>query len=57
MVDLNSYVKYGDRSVLMEIKPNDTIIVPESKTIETSTVLTLLGIVATTVTAIIIYNR
>jgi len=57
VIDLHQYVNNGDRSVLMEIKPNDTIIVPESKNIEASHVLQALGIVATAVTAVILYNR
>ncbi|HWR01206.1 MAG: hypothetical protein HGB29_02410 [Chlorobiaceae bacterium] len=43
-VNLAEYAKKGDQSVLLELRPNDTIIVPESKSIR---FLEAIGLIAT----------
>jgi hypothetical protein len=44
LVDLEKYIKTGDRSTLMDLQPNDTVIIPESKALDAGTVLGILGI-------------
>lgn len=43
LVDLKTYAKEGNRSTLIELQPNDTVIVPENKALGA---LGILGIIA-----------
>ncbi len=45
LVDLEKYIKTGDRSTLMDLQPNDTVIIPESKALDVGTILGIVGIV------------
>ncbi len=51
-VDLRKYQREGDRSEFVDLKPNDTIIVPEDKGLDIRTVATVVGLVATIVTLV-----
>jgi len=44
-INLDRYAKTGDRSMLIALQPNDTIIVPEDKALDLSTALSILGVV------------
>lgn len=44
LIDLDRYAKTGDRSMLIALQPNDTIIIPKSKGIDFAMVI---GIIAT----------
>jgi hypothetical protein len=44
LVNLNNYAQKGDRSTLIDMQPNDTIIIPESRTMER--VGFILGVIA-----------
>lgn len=43
MINLEQYAKKGDRSMLIALQPNDTIIVPENKALDTATILGIIG--------------
>lgn len=43
-INLDKYAKTGDRSMLIALQPNDTVIVPEDKSIDLPTVLGIIGI-------------
>jgi hypothetical protein len=44
LVNLNNYVKSGDRSMLIDLQPNDTVIIPENKAVDLATFLSILGL-------------
>lgn len=50
-VNLKEYYKEGDRSTFVALKPNDTIIIPEDKGIDTDMVLRIVGIAVSVATA------
>jgi hypothetical protein len=54
VLNLEKYVKKGDRSMLFELRPNDTIIVPEDKSID---ILSLLGVAAAGATIYSVVNQ
>jgi hypothetical protein len=45
LVDINKYVESGDRSTLIDLQPNDTVIVPESKALDFGSILGIVGVV------------
>ena len=55
IVDLKKFTREGDRSAFVELRPNDTVIVPEDKTISTQTVATFLSLVISVVTLIRVF--
>ena len=55
VIDMKKYAKKGDRSAVVELRPNDTIIVPEDRTIDTGTVATFIGLAVSIVTLIRVF--
>ena len=55
VIDLKKYAKVGDRSGFVELRPNDTIIVPEDQTIDTGTVATFIGLAVSIATLIRVF--
>jgi hypothetical protein len=56
-VNLKKYTKEGDRAVLVDLKPNDTIIIPENKGIDRGTILQIIGIAVSIVSVIVWSNN
>jgi hypothetical protein len=44
LVNLKTYVKSGDRSMLLDMQPNDTVIIPESKSIDPGLILGIIAV-------------
>ena len=55
IIDLKKYGKVGDRAAFVELRPNDTIIVPEDRTIDTGTVATFIGLAVSIATLIRVF--
>ncbi len=55
IIDIKKYAKVGDRSAFVELRPNDTIIVPEDRTIDTGTVATFIGLAVSIATLIRVF--
>jgi hypothetical protein len=56
LVDLKAYYKDGDRSSFVDLKPNDTIIIPEDKGINTDLALRIAGLALSVVTIFAVYG-
>jgi len=44
LVDLKNYMNAGDHSMLFDVQPNDTIIIPERKTIDSGLILGIIAV-------------
>jgi hypothetical protein len=44
LVDMEKYITSGDRSTLIDLQPNDTVIIPDSKALDFGTILGIVGI-------------
>jgi hypothetical protein len=44
LVDLKNYMNAGDRSMLLDIQPNDTIIIPERKSFDSGLILGIIAV-------------
>jgi hypothetical protein len=55
-VNLKEYYREGDRSTFVALKPNDTIIIPEDKGVDTDMVLRIVGIAVSIATAYAVAN-
>ena len=56
VVDMKKYAKKGDRSGFIELRPNDTVIVPEDKTVDIGDVATVVGLILSTVAIIEVFS-
>lgn len=53
-VDMEKYLKDGDKTAFVELRPNDTIIVPEDKSIDNTTIFQVIGVVLSIATIALI---
>lgn len=56
-INLKDYFEKGERSEFVELKPNDTLVIPEDKSFDTDTAFRLTGIALSIATIIITASR
>lgn len=49
-INLESYFETGDRSQFKELKPNDTLVIPEDKSLDSGTIFRIAGLVLSVAT-------
>ncbi len=56
-INLKNYFEDGDRSEFVELKPNDTLLIPEDKKLDTNDVLRIAGLLVSVASVIAIANN
>ncbi|MEC9487463.1 MAG: hypothetical protein UMU76_08195 [Prosthecochloris sp.] len=56
-IDLETYFEEGDRSQFVELKPNDTLLIPEDKSLDTNDVLRIAGLLVSVASVIAIASN
>ena len=56
-IDLESYFEEGDRSQFVELKPNDTLVIPEDKGLDTNMALRIAALIVSAASVVAIATR
>ena len=56
-INLESYFEEGDRSQFVELKPNDTLVIPEDKGLDTNMALRIAALIVSAASVVAIATR
>ncbi len=56
-INLKDYFKKGDRSEFVDLKPNDTLVIPEDKAVDTNTIVRIASLIVSVVSVYAIVTR